>query len=106
MFRANHWIIYLTCITAGVVEELLFRGYLLPRLQVLLKHPAIAICISTLFFALMHATYGTIGQVVGPFYIGLIFAIYYYKYRNMKVIIFCHIMWDLMVIGAMLMFKK
>jgi membrane protease YdiL (CAAX protease family) len=26
-----------TCLTAGITEEIIFRGYLLPRLEILLK---------------------------------------------------------------------
>ncbi len=94
LFRANKGLLILTIVTAGVVEEFLFRGYLMPRLELLLKSTNWAIFISSALFGLMHFSYGTIAQVIGPFYIGLIFAIFYKKYRNIQALIICHILWD------------
>ncbi|MDQ3108463.1 MAG: CPBP family intramembrane metalloprotease [Bacteroidota bacterium] len=106
IFRENHLLIFLTAFTAGIVEELTFRGYLLPRMTILLKNPALAIFISSVLFGLLHFGYGTVMQLVGPFFIGLIFAIYYYNFRNIKVLIFCHIVWDLMAIYLNIWFTK
>jgi membrane protease YdiL (CAAX protease family) len=103
IFRAHPFLIFLTALTAGAVEELTFRGYMIPRLSILLKNPALAIFISSVLFGLLHFTYGTVIQVVGPFFIGLIFAIYYYKFRNIKVLIFCHFLWDVMAIYLQLL---
>lgn len=98
IFREHQWLIFVTAGTAGIVEELTFRGYLMPRILVLFKSPALAIIISSVLFGLLHFGYGTIVQVIGPFFIGLIFAIYYYKFRNIKILIVCHILWDIMAI--------
>lgn len=95
LFRSNTVLMVFTCITAGVVEEYFCRGYLMPRLQLLFNRGYITIIVSSLVFAFLHIGYGTINQVIGPFVIGLIFAIHYYKYRNIKVIMFCHFLWDL-----------
>ena len=102
LFRQNKWLLYFTVITAGVVEELIFRGYLMPRLQILFKTKFWAIFISSALFGLMHFTYGTILQVVGPFYIGLIFALFYEKYRSIRTLIIVHALWDLLTIWALL----
>ncbi len=106
IFRANQWLIFVTAITAGVVEELTFRGYLIPRLIVLVKSPAVAILLSSVLFGLLHFGYGTVIQIIGPFFIGFIFALYYYKFRNIKVLIFCHIMWDVMAIYLKVLFAE
>jgi len=95
IFKADTLLLVVTCITAGVVEELLFRGYLMPRLQLLLKKPWLSIFISSALFGAMHFGYGNFAQIAGPFFIGLVFAGYYHKYRNIKVLIFCHFFWDL-----------
>jgi membrane protease YdiL (CAAX protease family) len=84
------------CITAGITEELLFRGYILPRFNVLLKNSYLSIAISSLLFGILHYSYGTFIQVIGPFLLGVVFAIHYNKYRNIKIIILCHFLWDLM----------
>lgn len=84
-----------TALTAGVTEEFIFRGYLQPRLTVIFKNPYAAIILSSLLFGLLHFKYGTLANVIGPIFIGLIFSLYYWKYRNLTVLILCHFLWDL-----------
>jgi membrane protease YdiL (CAAX protease family) len=93
--RNNKFLLVYTALTAGVTEELIFRGYLQTRLQLLLKNPFWAIFISSLIFGLAHFRYGTIKNMAGPFIIGLGLAIYYWRYRNIKVAITFHFLWDL-----------
>jgi membrane protease YdiL (CAAX protease family) len=83
-----------TALTAGVVEELIFRGYLMPRLQLFFKKAHWPIIISTLIFGLGHVRYGTIVNVAGPLLIGGVFAWHYNKYRNLRILIICHFMID------------
>ena len=94
ILKHNQWLLLLTCLTAGVTEELIFRGYLIPRLQLFIKGPDPALVISSALFGLAHIGYGNIAQVIGPLFIGFIFALYYQKYRNIKVLIICHFLWD------------
>jgi membrane protease YdiL (CAAX protease family) len=102
LFRTNKYLLFFTALTAGVTEELLFRGYLLPRLELLFKNPYIAIFISSLLFGLMHYRYGTLTNAIGPFIIGIIFAIYYWKYRNITLLILFHFVWDVFGLYALL----
>ncbi|GAB2706543.1 hypothetical protein GCM10027037_35920 [Mucilaginibacter koreensis] len=94
------WLLLFGCITAGVTEELLFRGFMLPRLQVALNSKWSAILISSLAFAALHYQYHSWREIIGPFFIGLIFAVHYQKYRNIKTVIFVHIMVDLIAFIA------
>jgi membrane protease YdiL (CAAX protease family) len=96
IFRAHKFLMVFTAITAGFVEELTFRGYLMPRLAILFKSPVWAILVSSVLFGLMHLGYGTLIQILAPFFIGLVFAFYYWEFRNIKVLIFCHCAWDLL----------
>jgi len=96
IFRSNKFLLIFSMFTAGVTEELIFRVYLLQRLELLLKNSYLAIFISTVLFALLHIGYGTISNVTGPFIMGLVFAIHYWKYRNIKFIIIFHFLWDLL----------
>ena len=84
-----------TCLTAGVVEELIFRGYLIPRLNILCNNSYLPVIISALLFGAVHFTYGTVTNIIVPTFIGLIFGFYYQKYRNLKVLILCHFFIDL-----------
>jgi membrane protease YdiL (CAAX protease family) len=92
--RAHPFVLFYSVITAGVTEELFFRGYLLPRLELLVRNRVLAIAISSILFGLGHFRYGTIMNVVGPMVIGLVSAVYYDRFRNIKVIIVFHMLWD------------
>ena len=101
VLRQNKWLMIFTCLTAGVTEELIFRGYLIPRLQLFFTNTYPPLILSSLFFGLAHLGYGNIAQVVGPVFIGFIFALYYQKYRNIKVLILCHFLWDYLTLLLM-----
>ena len=101
VLRQNKWLLIFTCLTAGVTEELIFRGYLIPRLQLFFTNTLPPLIISSLLFGLAHLGYGNIAQVVGPVFIGFIFALYYQKYRNIKVLILCHFLWDYLTLLLM-----
>ena len=97
-FRNNMPLLLFTCLTAGVTEEIIFRAFLLPRLEVAFNKPWLAILLSSLLFGLGHAGFGTIVNIAVPVFIGLIFAWHYWKYRNIKVIMVFHFCWDLLVL--------
>lgn len=102
IFKKNYWLMIFTAITAGIVEELIFRAYIQPRLEIIFKSPAVAIIISSLFFGLLHFQYGTIINVLGPIFIGAVFAVHYWKFRNIKVLIFSHFLWDFILLSISL----
>ncbi len=85
--------VFLAAATAGVTEEYFFRGYLQSRLT-LLFHKNIGIIVSALLFGLMHYSYGTLIQVLFPFYLGLIFSLFYDRYKNIRFLIVFHFIWD------------
>ena len=98
VFKKNRLLLVFTCLTAGITEEIIFRGYLLPRLEILLKNKNVSVIISSLFFGLIHYGYGTSIQIIGPILIGLVFGVHYQKYRNIKILIICHFLWDLIAL--------
>lgn len=98
VFRHNHFLFLLTCLTAGITEELVFRVYIMPRIQLLFNKTYISIIVSSAFFGLIHFGYGSALNIIGPFIIGLVFALHYYKYRNIKILMICHFLWDYIVI--------
>jgi hypothetical protein len=101
-FRGNDLLLVFTAVTAGVVEELIFRGYLLTRFEAICKNHWIAISLSSVLFGLMHYRYGTIANMVGPAFIGFVFGYFYWRFRNIKVLMVCHILWDIMAILLLL----
>ncbi|MCT2406490.1 CPBP family intramembrane metalloprotease [Chryseobacterium antibioticum] len=94
VFKGNYLLIILTCFTAGAVEELLMRGYIQPRIEKTYNNPYVGIFVSAALFGILHSTYGTIGQVLVPFFIGAVFASFYKIYSNIKILIICHFMYD------------
>lgn len=94
LFQNNYLLITFTCLTAGVTEELLMRAYIQPRIEKIYNSPMLGVIGSAILFGLLHSTYGTIGQVVIPFFIGLVFAMFYKVYSNIKILIICHFLID------------
>ncbi|WDF78126.1 type II CAAX endopeptidase family protein [Mucilaginibacter sp. KACC 22773] len=82
-------------ITAGVLEELIFRGYMIPRLKLFFKSGHWPVILSSIIFAAGHWGYGTAINILVPLFIGLVFGYHYYKYRNINILIICHLLIDL-----------
>ncbi|AZA89722.1 CAAX amino terminal protease self- immunity [Chryseobacterium nakagawai] len=101
LFKNDYFLIIFTCLTAGIVEELLMRGYIQPRIEKIYNSPLLGILVSAALFGILHSTYGTIGQVVVPFFIGAVFAMFYKKYSNIKILIVCHFMIDFITLMVM-----
>lgn len=101
MFQASKPLLFFVALTAGVTEEIVFRGYLQPRLETLLKNPYLSILITATLFALLHLGYGTVQNVVGPFVIGVVFSAYYWKFRNIKILMVCHFLIDVIALVAL-----
>ncbi|HEY9003395.1 MAG TPA: type II CAAX endopeptidase family protein [Mucilaginibacter sp.] len=94
LITGHQAMIFFIALTAGVTEELIFRGYLLTRLSQLFKNNVVAIIVSSLLFAALHYKYGSLRELIFTFLIGIIFSIYYIKYRNIKAIIITHFLID------------
>lgn len=93
-----------TAITAGITEEYFFRGYLQSRLTILFNKN-IGIVVSALLFGLLHYNYGTLIQVLFPFYLGLVFSLFYDKYRNIRFLMALHFVWDAVALYNLTHFK-
>ncbi|GAA3969285.1 CPBP family intramembrane glutamic endopeptidase [Mucilaginibacter dorajii] len=91
--------------TAGFLEEFIFRGYMIPRLQLFFKNQHLPIIISSIIFGLLHLGYGTLVNVVVPVIIGLVFGYHYHKYRNIKILIICHLLIDLNALFTPMLIK-
>lgn len=101
IFKNNYFLIIFTCLTAAAVEEFLMRGYIQSRIEKIYNSPFLGIAVSAILFGILHSTYGTIGQVVIPFFIGVVFAVFYKFYSNIKILIICHFMIDFVSLMAM-----
>jgi len=87
-------LIFFIALTAGVTEELIFRGYVLTRLSQWFKNNTAAVIVSSLLFAALHYKYGSLRELIFTFLIGVLFSVYYLRYRNIKAIIVTHFLID------------
>lgn len=106
VFKNNTPLLWFTVLTAAITEEVAFRGYLIPRLQILFKNNYMPVIVSSLLFGLAHFGFGNIAQMINTAFIGLVFAIYFSKYRNLKVLIVVHFVIDIVAIYSRLHFTK
>lgn len=83
------------CLTAGVVEEFIYRGYLMPRIEILINNKWAVIVLSSLLFGIAHVSNFSLIGVVVPTLIGFVFSFHYYKYKNITVLMVAHFLIDL-----------
>ncbi len=105
LLKGHPIFIIFIAITAGVTEEIVFRGYILTRLLQWLNKPYLAIGISALLFSAMHYRYNSLKELIFTFLIGVLFGAYYFKYRNIKVLICTHILTDIIALSLMQHYK-
>ena len=91
------WLILLfSVLTAGITEEIIFRGYLIERLSKLTGKSVIAVVISVIAFTLPHLLNWNIVHVVGVVLpLGLILSWIYLWKRNILFNMIVHIVIDL-----------
>jgi len=94
MTRLPVWLLTLTCVRAGVGEELFYRGYAIERLQALGLSRFWAAAIPVLIFSVGHWTTGW-QNVVTAFIIGSILAAFYLWRRDLLANMFAHFLVDL-----------
>jgi membrane protease YdiL (CAAX protease family) len=97
LMRRSKMLLVITCITAGVTEELTIRGYVLPRLTLLFKSDYVPVIISALLFASIHIGYNNLSELIFTFVFGIVSAIFYNKYRNLKILMIFHFLYDLAI---------
>jgi hypothetical protein len=107
VLKGHFWFTVFVALTAGITEELIFRGYILTRLIQIWKNPVMAILALSLLFSAMHYKYHSVHELIFTFLIGVIFSIYYLKYLNIKAIMLAHFLIDIisMELGQHFMVK-
>ncbi|HVW98159.1 MAG TPA: type II CAAX endopeptidase family protein [Mucilaginibacter sp.] len=95
VFNQNAFLAIFTAVTAGITEELIFRGYLLPRLEILFKNKYMPVIVSSLAFGLMHYKYRSYHEVIFATLFGVIFSIHYLRYRNIWILMLTHMSIDM-----------
>jgi membrane protease YdiL (CAAX protease family) len=98
------WILLLSVITAGITEEILFRGYPLERLLEVTGNKWISGLISLVFFVAVHATGWNIAHIIGVVLpLAIILTGLYFWQRNLLFMMIVHMVIDLpLVIMALI----
>lgn len=95
----KYWFFLAT--TAGITEEIIYRGYLFFALAFVFPDISIVaiLLISTLLFGLGHIYQGT--EAIKPTLIGLLFGVFYLAFGSILPIIVVHAIQDLVVIDIL-----
>lgn len=90
---------------AGIVEELVYRGYVIPRLTANVG-PWLAVLISGFGFGLQHIALGMTGdwryalsRGIALTLVGIVFGLIYRRQGRLLPLIVCHVVWDIVGIG-------
>ena len=93
-YQQDKLLMVFACLTAGVVEELLFRAYLMPRIEVFFKSGWIVVLLSSLIFGFAHMSGMSVVGIIVPILIGGLFSLHYYLYRNIASLVIVHFLID------------
>lgn len=98
------WIILLSVLTAGITEEVLFRGYALERLIEITGNKWVSGLVSLLFFTAAHAAGWNMNHIIGVVIpLGIILTGLYFWKRNLLFVMIVHVVIDLpLVVIALL----
>ena len=98
------WLLLLSVLTAGITEEIIFRGYLIERLGEISSKNALIVVISVIAFVLPHTLSWNLAHVLGVVLpLGLILSLIYLWKRNLVFNIIIHIVIDLPLVVMALM---
>ena len=90
------WLMLLSVLTAGVTEEILFRGYPLERLFEMTGSKLFSSFISLAFFTAIHAAAWNLAHLVGVVMpLGVILIILYWWRRNVIMVMIVHVIVNL-----------
>jgi uncharacterized protein len=98
LLRTHQVLGFVMAFTAGVTEEVAFRGYVMPRLALLVKGKFWPVMISALLFAALHLSYHNITELVFTTLFGLVTGWFYTQFGNLSVLVFCHFAYDFTII--------
>lgn len=81
------------------LQEFLYRGFLIPKLQMLSDSFVFVIVFNAVLFGFMHVIFTpAIPLFFGSFFVGLLWAFMYLKYKNLLLISLSHMAWNAMAV--------
>jgi len=84
----------LMMLRAGVMEEVLYCGHIMQRLNKISNNWMFYLLVPSIIFGLLHYSQG-IGGIIIATLSGVLFSLFYWKKRDLKINIFAHFMADI-----------
>ncbi|WP_062351822.1 CPBP family intramembrane glutamic endopeptidase [Bacillus kwashiorkori] len=96
MFKGNLKYVgaFIISACAGIVEELVFRYYVLGRIEYVTDSTFLAIWVSSLFFGFIHILDGGWKSVISTGLFGIFFGVVYVITGNLLIVIVIHALWN------------
>jgi membrane protease YdiL (CAAX protease family) len=94
ILRTPFWYRVLLVLRAAVVEEILFRGYLIEKVRQLSGNTPLAVVISIVAFSLAHLRAWGPAQLIAVSAVGTVLALLYVWRRDLPSNMFCHFLTD------------
>ena len=91
--KVSPWAITYMVLRAGIVEEIMYRGYIMERLEKMTGNWFVYFLMPLVLFAAWHYRQG-IGGIVISFVLGFVLAFMYWKKRDLKANIITHFLGD------------
>jgi membrane protease YdiL (CAAX protease family) len=100
LIKSNKFGFAFTLVTAGVTEELIIRGYMLPRLELVIKNRYLPLIITSFLFAALHYGYHNLGELIFTFCFAIVFGSHYQNYRSISTLIVMHTLVDIIALSV------
>jgi membrane protease YdiL (CAAX protease family) len=100
------WFRYVVVLTAGITEEIMFRGYPIERLLEMTGNLWLAAAIPLAVFVFAHLSAWSLGHLVGVFFGGAVLTGLYLWQRDLIACIIAHTLIDSLIIFLPAMLKK
>ena len=91
------WYAPFALVTASICEEVIYRGYAMERLMNLTKNPFLTVGLTHVAFVLYHLKDG-MSSVIMLSVLGLLFPLYYIRFRDLTMVIVAHGFIDLLAV--------
>ncbi len=87
------WVMTLMMLRASIMEEVLYRGFIMERLGKMSDSWIIYLLIPSIIFGLLHYNQGIGGMIIATVS-GMLFSAFYWKKRDLKINVMAHFMVD------------
>lgn len=79
-----------TVLISSALQEIIFRGFYITRLELVSQNKFFLVLLSSLVFAIIHTPFKNDVFTAGTFFIGILYSLNFIKYRNIFGIIISH----------------